>query len=114
MYVSGRRGSLEPTIDRKRQLYRKFVDYYSRSFGFARINIFLHTINRFLYLPFSMCLLLIYLVVYSFIHLFNCILVYLSVCTYVLFVNVQLSSIYLLVHSFDNLFIYLSILCIYL
>ena len=38
MYVSGRRGSLEPTIDRKRQLYRKFVDYYSRSFGFARIS----------------------------------------------------------------------------
>ena len=29
MYVSGRRGSL----DRKRQLYRKFADYYSRSFG---------------------------------------------------------------------------------
>ena len=53
-----------------------------------------------------MFLLLIYLVVYSFIHLFNCILIYLSVCTYVLFVNVQLSYIYLLVHSFDNLFIY--------
>ena len=31
MYVSGRRGSLEPTIDRKRQLYRKFVDYYSKA-----------------------------------------------------------------------------------
>ena len=38
MYVSGRRGSLEPTIDRKRQLYRKFADYYSRSQSFARIN----------------------------------------------------------------------------
>ena len=38
IYVSGRRGSLEPTIDRKRQLYRKFADYYSRSFGFARIT----------------------------------------------------------------------------
>ena len=25
-------------MDRKRQLHRKFVDYYSRSFGFARIN----------------------------------------------------------------------------
>ena len=24
-------------MDRKRQLHRKFVDYYSRSFGFARI-----------------------------------------------------------------------------
>ena len=36
--VSGLRGSLEPTIDRKRQLYRKFADYYSRSFGFARIK----------------------------------------------------------------------------
>ena len=31
MYVSGRRGSLEPTIDRKRQLYRKFADYYSKA-----------------------------------------------------------------------------------
>ena len=39
MYVSGRRGSLEPTMDRKRQLNRKFVDYYSRSFGFARIRV---------------------------------------------------------------------------
>ena len=25
-------------MDRKRQLHRKFVDYYSRSFGFARIT----------------------------------------------------------------------------
>ena len=25
-------------MDRKRQLDRKFADYYSRSFGFARIN----------------------------------------------------------------------------
>ena len=58
-----------------------------------------------------MFLLLIYLVVYSFIHLFNCILIYLSVWTYVLFVNVQLSYIYLLVHSFDNLFI--SLVSIY-
>ena len=38
MHVSGLRGSLEPTTDRKRQLHRKFVDYYSRSFGFARIK----------------------------------------------------------------------------
>ena len=46
MYVSGRRGSLEPTIDRKRQLYRKFVDYYSRSFGFARIILNIYRRNR--------------------------------------------------------------------
>ena len=39
MHVSGLRGSLEPTMDRKRQLHRKFADYYSRSFGFARINL---------------------------------------------------------------------------
>ena len=60
-----------------------------------------------------MFLLLIYLVFYSFIHLFNCILIYLSVCTctYVLFVNVQLSYIYLLVHSFDNLLISLVSIC---
>ena len=38
MHVSGLRGSLEPTRDRKRQLHQKFADYYSRSFGFARIN----------------------------------------------------------------------------
>ena len=38
MHVSGLRGSLEPTIDRKRQLYRKFADYYSRSFGFDRTS----------------------------------------------------------------------------
>ena len=37
MHVSGLRGSLEPTMDRKRQLHRKFADYYSRSFSFARI-----------------------------------------------------------------------------
>ena len=61
-----------------------------------------------------MFLLLIYLVVYSFIHLFNCILIYLSVWTYVLFVSVQLSYIYLLVHLFDDLLIYLSIPCVYL
>ena len=46
MCVSGRRGSLEPTIDRKRQLYRKFVDYYSRSFGFARITFSKHPITN--------------------------------------------------------------------
>ena len=38
MHVSGLRGSLEPTMERKRQFHRKFVDYYSRSFGFARIT----------------------------------------------------------------------------
>ena len=38
MHVSGLRGSLEPTMDRKRERHRKFADYYSRSFGFARIN----------------------------------------------------------------------------
>ena len=27
-------------MDRKRQLHRKFVDYYSRSFGFARTSYF--------------------------------------------------------------------------